>query len=478
MKPQTILLIGIVSVVGFSILVVSSAFDLNPKWLIVFMMILAGGLFLSMVKEREEYILRLMIFLIPFELGAFYTWILKVDLIFAFDVFLFFLYCIWLFRTHGFREEKINFGKVSWPTIGIILWSIVSIFPAISQRAAIFGVFMTVKAFMLYLYIINNITTKKRLQIVVNWLIIGLSIQVALGIVQKTLHTNFGFEALGAPRWYWYSSLSRVTGTLGFPNQYGAYLILLLPLAASLFIFYKKSLPKIWYGGIVVAGGIALIFSLSRSSWIGLIGAILIIIGIMIKRRKLNSKLVFTTVLVVLIIVIIGIVYRDLIMLRLETGGKGEYRLLMIDIALPIIANNPIFGVGLNNYQYHSFSIFKFWHPVHNTYLRLAAEVGLPGLFFFLWFVFNILREAYRGLKLKDEYLNAVALGVIGGLWAFLIAVNFGPQYQHYRQKCIFWLLAGLAVTLKRINKMEIIRKQRNQTKKQYLAQKLSPLKK
>jgi len=174
-------------------------------------------------------------------------------------------------------------------------------------------------------------------------------------------------------------------------------------------------------------------------------------------KRKLSPTLVLTSIVIIGIVMVIISVFGELINLRFETGGSGQYRLLMIKMAIPIILSHPILGVGLLNYQFHSFSSFKFWHPVHNEYLRLAAETGLPGLFFFLWFVFWIIKDAYNALKFKDRYLNAVALGILGGYTAFLTAVMFGPEYQHYRQKFVFWILAGLAVALKRIYKREIL---------------------
>ena len=129
----------------------------------------------------------------------------------------------------------------------------------------------------------------------------------------------------------------------------------------------------------------------------------------------------------------------------------------MIEIAFPIIFSHPILGVGLFNYQYHSFSSFEFWHPVHNTILRVAAEYGLPGLFFFLWFVVLVFKEARKNLKLKDEYLRNLSLGIIGSYTAFMIAVQFGPEYQHYRQKFLFWILAAIVIASKRIARNELL---------------------
>jgi O-antigen ligase len=176
-------------------------------------------------------------------------------------------------------------------------------------------------------------------------------------------------------------------------------------------------------------------------------------------RGRINPNIIKAFVVVGILIILVTTAFWDLIEARFEKGATGEHRMLMIEIALPIITGNPILGVGLNNYQFHSVKFFRFWHPVHNTYLRLAAEIGLPGAIFFIWFCIIVIKQAYKGVKLKDRYLSFVSLGILGGLVSFFILINFGPMYQHYRLKVFVWVLAGLAFVLPRIYRNELHRK-------------------
>jgi len=457
----SVIAVILVSLFGAGILFAFFVLKLDIRWLNAVIVLFAGFSFLQIVKDKELFLLRIMVFLIPFAIGFLYTYVISVDLIFAFDVILFFLYLNWFLEKPRFQFGKLYVARATLPALLIIGWSSLSVIIAVSQKCSSFAVFLLIKSFLVYFFIINRVTTKKQLMVIVDFLIIGLAIQGAIGLAQRLLGHPLGLTFFGERQVSLWMQLSRVRGTLGYPNMYGAYLILLLPLSISLFVFVKSKLKKIWYGSVTIVGLLALLFSLSRSSWLGIVGAIIVMFLLMGVKRKLSPRLVLASIVIIGAVMVIISVFGELINLRFETGGRGEYRLLMIKIAIPIILGHPILGVGLLNYPFHSFSSFRFWHPVHNEYLRLAAETGLPGLFFFLWFVFWVLKDVYNALKFKDKYLNAIAIGIFGSYTAFLTAIMFGPEYQHYRQKFIFWILAGLGVALKRIYKRELFKRQK-----------------
>ena len=197
----------------------------------------------------------------------------------------------------------------------------------------------------------------------------------------------------------------------------------------------------------------------------------------MVTTRKFSSRRILGIAIVIMGGILITYAYYDIFTLRLDTGGtRGENRLFMIQVAISIIKTHPVFGVGLFNYQYHSHHLWDFWHPVHNTYLRLASETGIPGLLFFLWFIFEVFREIYGALRLKDRFLNIMALGIIGGLSAFCIAIMFGPQYQHFRQKFLFWVLSGMALSLKRVYSIHRLRMNQQNLRKNRLEINRNPI--
>lgn len=110
-------------------------------------------------------------------------------------------------------------------------------------------------------------------------------------------------------------------------------------------------------------------------------------------------------------------------------------RLVQYRAALIVFANNPIFGVGGANFMYvsDSFDLSKEHFRIHNLYLALLAETGLPGFLLYMLF----LGAAFRDSVL--QYLregNFLVLACWGGIIGFLAAGVFGtvldkalPQY-------------------------------------------------
>lgn len=126
---------------------------------------------------------------------------------------------------------------------------------------------------------------------------------------------------------------------------------------------------------------------------------------------------------------------------RAGLSGATSGRLDEWRVALRIFAGHPIGGVGLGNYQVVEPSyatqtlnlssvrqIVTDRLVVHNTYLQIAAELGLVGLFLFLALLVVPLRLAGRTLARLDRALGEVefhARGLLAGAVGMLVAYVF-----------------------------------------------------
>jgi O-antigen ligase len=65
-----------------------------------------------------------------------------------------------------------------------------------------------------------------------------------------------------------------------------------------------------------------------------------------------------------------------------------------------MIADFPLTGIGLNTFPVVQQALYPAlelrggqWPTAHNLYLQTALDLGLPGLFFFIWLLGAFLRE-------------------------------------------------------------------------------------
>lgn len=81
----------------------------------------------------------------------------------------------------------------------------------------------------------------------------------------------------------------------------------------------------------------------------------------------------------------------------------------------------------------------------HNGYLQLAAEIGLPGIFCFLGFLFMFFRKALRALRsIRGSSEEYTRLGLLTGLLAFLFYAAGDNNLQSPPSLMFFWFTAGI----------------------------------
>jgi len=119
---------------------------------------------------------------------------------------------------------------------------------------------------------------------------------------------------------------------------------------------------------------------------------------------------------------------------KADPEGSAEERWEIQKVAWKIFSDHPVFGVGLGVYPIANakYSAFLGARDTHNTYLNLAAELGVPGLLLWCslmfstlvyvararqaagpasnWLQFIWMERAFRG------YLVAAVVGTYSGL--------------------------------------------------------------
>jgi O-antigen ligase len=92
--------------------------------------------------------------------------------------------------------------------------------------------------------------------------------------------------------------------------------------------------------------------------------------------------------------------------------GSKEQREVLLVRALIITVENPIFGIGMNNFPSKSHERFNSgpedWLGCHDTFLQISSELGIPGLALYLlllwttWKTIQSTRARLRGREGGD----------------------------------------------------------------------------
>lgn len=336
-------------------------------------------------------------------------------------------------------------------------------------------------AWLTYWFVLNEELEQSLLLAVVAIILI----QSAVAVSQFWLQRDIGLSALGEPvldpsqpgvsiiaagdrGWL------RGYGLTAHPNLLGATLAPLLLLVIS---WIPHSRNAAWAHSrtlaialwLVVAIGLAgLLVSFSRAAWLGFACGFAFYLAVLWKNRRQtkgggSQKRSLTALLAVaapvLVVLIFILVYSDLVVGRLfrldhplEITSLRE-RLRSVRMALRLISDAPLLGVGAGNFLAESTSLDPGLAPltyaVHNIPLLVAAELGLLGAFLCLWLALASFVEAARAEGQKGATRFSVVSGATLSSWVALIVIGLFDitlwLTTSWRAAILFALLAALA---------------------------------
>lgn len=238
--------------------------------------------------------------------------------------------------------------------------------------------------------------------------------------------------------------MMRAYGTFPHPNMFGGYCVLgifaLAWLARS--IKNKKQLYLLLCAAAIL--GSALIVTFSRSAWLGLFLGFSVLIGLMVKYKRMPPRsampvmtLGFISVLFTLSVFYPQVISRFNPSLRLETISIEERTNQYTEFD-EVFFSAPLLGVGPGAYtftlvQQNPGQPVWVYQPIHNVFLLLLSELGVIGVMVggYIIYTFFFAIKKYRS---QPEGMFAAALA-----GTFLLI----GMFDHY----LWSLWPGLALT-------------------------------
>jgi O-antigen ligase len=256
--------------------------------------------------------------------------------------------------------------------------------------------------------------------------------------------------------------LLRFGGRLGVglyePNYFALALVLLMPLAIVSARQRETAIQQAcWFAGVGILFA-SLILTSSRGGFLGF----LIGMGLLCFKSTRRPFLV-TSVATVGLLLFVFVVPTDLgqrLQASFDTdvqdtgvAASTEAHLDLFKAGWGMISANPVFGVGLGQFQEQSSVYYDVAHPriAHNTYIQIAAESGIPALIAFLLFIGLILHSLSHIATMAGAqgrlHIRQWAVALQAGLVGYLVSAFFlSAQFEKF-----FWLIVFLSIAMERI---------------------------
>ena len=389
-----------------------------------------------------------------------------------YDITLAVLYLLWISNLVRNKNATINFfPRISLPFFCLIGMATISMANASVPGLSLFEIVQVIKMYLGFLYIANNIKTRKQVQIVVALLLLGLFLESLLALAQYKFDRPLVPSILGGPEKVGYirlgTPLSRISGTWESYNDFAWYLTFMMPISVSLLFSRIKGIYKLICGLTLVVGIAALLCTLSRAGWLSFVIATLMVVLFSFSKTKGKTGLSNFSTSVIAILIIVSIVvtvnphFLNIVDRRVFTDdyGAARSRIPLMQVAYSIIKAHPFLGVGINNYtevmqDYDTTDIGVTsitTYQVHNIFLQVAAEMGIIGLAVFLWLIFIVYREGLDYIKSSQGFMTAVSIGILGGITAFLIHGLVDAASLGNHLFATFWFFTGIIIAVRKI---------------------------
>lgn len=187
-----------------------------------------------------------------------------------------------------------------------------------------------------------------------------------------------------------------------------------------------------WRWVALVVINVAILASLTRSAWVALMvaGTVLLVV----RAPKLLLACAPLGVLLVMLAPV-PIVSRMLSITDLQDPSNYD-RLCMLEAGMTMVAERPLFGLGPEMVErrypiYRAPTAPRFEIPhLHNSFLQLAAERGVPALLAYLAMTWASLRAMYRSYRKEGGSRGPRADLYLGGMLA-LLAFNVAGLFEN-----------------------------------------------
>lgn len=347
----------------------------------------------------------------------------------------------WCFAVAAKGNVRLGSGLLALPLLVFLLWASVSFLYAHNKWEGGRVLAHWWACGLIYFLVLNSMRTEKDCRRLLWGFIIAATINSLLGISQYLWGIDLIPQSVPP------------AGTFANKNMAAHFMVLSIPLAGALFITSKRIA---WSWFLAAAGVLMLVFlfyTRTKAAWLALAIEITIF-GALLLRAKLQKRSLRlprfkyaaagTCLLLAAVMMNTGpegfgrgfsSVVSQIAPAVVDDQGESVRSIpyaskgLRLDIwrnTLEMIKDRPLLGFGLGNHKvfypvYHSkavteqvFSETVQLHNVHNDFLQMFSEMGLPGILAALWTALIFLKIVFRLPTSAPLRIETIALAIAG----------------------------------------------------------------
>jgi len=300
-----------------------------------------------------------------------------------------------------------------------------------------FYVLKYVEYFVVYYMVVNNLVDRRQAWRFVTAAFVTAVIVSLIGMTQIP-----SGQRVSAP----------FEGRDGEPNTFGGYLLLLMMVAGGIALETLRLRTRAIYLGLLGLMSIPFMFTLSRTSYVGLLPAAAVMAVLSSRRRVMIGALLALLVASPLALALLPDTVAKRVRYTFEpergqptvrVGAVGldpstSARLISVKQAIDGWTHRPIFGYGVTGFAF-----------MDQQFARTLVETGLVGFAAFLVLIWALLKAgvaSFRALEVPED--RGLALGFVAGTVGLLGHAIGANTFIIVRIMEPFWFLAAIVVAL------------------------------
>jgi O-antigen ligase len=345
------------------------------------------------------------------------------------------------------------------PLLLLLAAHIPGLFLAANPFAVFKQLFMWTMGFLLFVAVLSDDEpeTLKRMALAIS---IAGGLVAAVAIYKTAGGQQLASEAGGIVT-------NRAVGPFASPVLLGIFITITMPVQLVLMIRGENNLIRLVALGALVLSVAALALALTRSAFLDL-GVAFAFLAIFWRPAR---RLALVLVILVLFLFVTRInpapstFDTSVITKRLSSIGTethtAQLRFQLWRKSPEIFWDNFPFGIGPKNLPVRAQDyglVFNVGAPsnVHNTWLIIATELGVPGLVAMLWLGIAIVRTLIGAMKVRGKLMHGFALAMVATFLALLADSVPGYSYSANAYFLVTIMLLAMTARLDKLAKQQM----------------------